>query len=432
MDIAIVGCGITGLTLAHGLIDKCRTINVFDRGRAGGLGGGIPFPGHPSVTIEKFYHHLFRDDVDFISLLEEFGLRQDLHFLKSRTGLFAKGKCWPLEKPLDFLRFRPLGSLWERAKMGWNLRRFTRHANWQAYDGISCREYFSNHGSRIGYENLWRPLLQAKYADLFDSTPAAILWGRIYPRARSRQRGAETLGYLRGGFQRLVDRMIARLKERGVSFHLGEEVQGVEPGPQPRIKTCRNQTSFDRVIWTGPLCRLAAAIPGLDQRLASKLTSFRYMAVACLLLVLKRRLGEYYWLNNIDPSISFGVLVEHTNLVSPSDYGGMHFAYVGNYLNANHHYMSLSRQGLLDVHWPSLCRLFPGLNRDDLHDYFAIKARHAAPVFAVDQGSHMLSFSGDIPGVDIVGMAQVYPEDRNMSHCAKIARQYLRENWAAG
>jgi protoporphyrinogen oxidase len=123
------------------------------------------------------------------------------------------------------------------------------------------------------------------------------------------------------------------------------------------------------------------------------------------------------------------VLVEHTNLVSPSEYGGKHFASVGNYLNADHPYMAMSREQLLDAHWPSLRRLYPTLTRDDIEDYHAIKARHAAPVFAIDQGSHMLPFSGDIPGVDIVGMAQVYPEDRNMSHCVKIAKRYIHELW---
>ena len=43
MIVGIVGAGITGLTIAHGLLKKGHEVIVYKRNQLGGLAGGVPF-----------------------------------------------------------------------------------------------------------------------------------------------------------------------------------------------------------------------------------------------------------------------------------------------------------------------------------------------------------------------------------------------------
>jgi hypothetical protein len=49
----------------------------------------------------------------------------------------------------------------------------------------------------------------------------------------------------------------------------------------------------------------------------------------CLILALDRPLTDAYWVNLNDPGYPFMALVEHTNLIPASDYGGRHLVDLG-------------------------------------------------------------------------------------------------------
>ena len=219
MKVAVVGAGVTGLALAKRLLHekKCEVV-MYDAGPAGGLAAGFEFPGVPGTYLEKYYHHIFKSDVDVINMIEETGLGKDLMWLHSKSGLYSKGRIWPLESPVDMLRCKPIGSIVERLKMGLSLRIFQKTEDWREFDKITVEDFFRRRNGLTGYKNLWEPLLKAKFGQHFKNIPAAFLWGRIYPRSRSRERGKESLGYLRGGFARMAIAVADQLKSRGVKF----------------------------------------------------------------------------------------------------------------------------------------------------------------------------------------------------------------------
>jgi len=167
MRVAIVGAGIAGLTVAHQLLKKNHQVTVFERDEPGGLAGGVPFPGIDGVYLDKYYHHIFRDDGEIIRLIQEYGLESDLTWLASRSGIFAQGRSWPFGTPRDLLACSPVGSLWQRLLMGWNLLYFQRKSDWRQLDGTRCHEFFERRGNAAGYKNLWEPLLKMKFADAF-------------------------------------------------------------------------------------------------------------------------------------------------------------------------------------------------------------------------------------------------------------------------
>ena len=423
MRVALVGGGITGLTAATRLAESGREIILYEASSAGGLAAGFPFPGMEGVWLEKFYHHLFRSDLHIVRFIEELGLGADLIWQTSRSGLFADGRVWPFGTPLELLRCRPIGGLLERLKMGLSLRVFQKTSDWDQFDAMTCEEFFASRSCLRGYRGLWEPLLKAKFGDAYARIPAAFLWGRIYPRSRSREKGVETLGYLRGGFARLMQAMMVRLEERGVLVRLHHEVQRIERlGPRRfRVHTSRGAEDFDRVVWTAPPAQLARILEPPEEMLTRLASRIEYVAACCLILFVKQRLSDFYWINNLDPEVTFGGCIEHTNLVPPEHYGGQRLLYVINYLRPDHPYMRLRSEDLLRLHLPSLARLYPGFDASLVERKFVFRTAVASPLYDLGFRDRIPPFSGWSPGIGMLGMAQVYPMDRNMNHCAEVA-----------
>ena len=68
----MIGGGLAGLVAADRLLGAGVAVTVFEKyPEAGGLVGVVEVGGTP---LERFYHHLFTSDVDYVSFAEEFGL----------------------------------------------------------------------------------------------------------------------------------------------------------------------------------------------------------------------------------------------------------------------------------------------------------------------------------------------------------------------
>lgn len=427
MEIAIVGGGITGLTIACELAGRGHRVEVFEKGQLGGLGGGFPYRGS-DVFLEKFYHHIFTSDTAILELIHEHGLAQDLLWQSTRSGLIADGEIWPFGSPLDLLRFRPMGSLRQRVRMGWNLWSLTRVDDWSRLDLLRCREYFQRRGNLPGYRRLWEPLLKQKFADAYDDIPVSFLWGRLRPRAGSRRKGQESLGYLQGGFQRLFLRMADAIRTRGGEVHTGRLVRAIQPADRPVVFCSRSGAAFDRVVWTADLKRLCRTVEHPPAELVAMAGQIEYMAVTQLILVMRRRQTDYYWLNNLDPAITFGGLIEHTNMIPPEHYGGEHILYLVNYHRpGDPRFAGKTAECLLDFHAPSLARMIPGFCRQDIRRLYVIRNNASSPLYDLGFGRRRPPHRGCLPGIELCGMAQVYPEDRNMSHAVDAARRYVAE-----
>jgi len=402
-------------------------VDVFEKSRAGGLASGFLFPGLKDVYLDRFYHHIFRGDDDIRGLIDEYNLTNDLMWLPSRTGLFARGRTWPFLSPRDMLAFSPLGGLSQRFTMCLSLLSLKLSNNWHGLDNVSCKDFFAKRFNKAGYRNLWEPLIRQKFGAACRDIPAAFLWGRINPRAGSRKNGQEVLGYLRGGFQRLILAMVNGIKERQGRIHEHTPIEKLVPGPKPKVITSAGSASFDLLIFTLALQFLPQFVTDLGSDIREKALAIEDVAATCFVLVMKRQLGEFYWLNNIDPEVNFGIAVEHTNLVPPEHYGGSHVLYVCNY-----HYprTGLSRPDpryLLDQYAPSLKRVYPSFREEDVLHSLAFRAMNSTPLYNLKFADRMPPYRGWLEKIDICNMAQVYPIDRNMNNCVANALRYVRE-----
>src|SRR5438093_6125203 len=191
---------------------------------------------------------------------------------------------------------------------------------------------------RAAYEIVWEPLLRGKFGAMADQIAMPWFWARVHDRSAK-------LGYLRGGFQRLYDRLAQRLTANGGQLLLGREVRLIQTdpegglvvshGPPGDVDAHAERIHVDRVVSTLAIrltCRLTPELPA-DYR-ARHEWGTAYGA-HCLVLALGRPLTASYWMNVNDPGYPFMALVEHTNYMEAADYGGRHLVYLGNYRPMN-------------------------------------------------------------------------------------------------
>ena len=78
----------------------------------------------------------------------------------------------------------------------------------------------------------------------------------------------------------------------------------------------------------------------------AKLKGLTYEAAAVVLLELDRPLSSIYWLNIADRDMPFTGVIEHTNFMPSSEYGGKHYVYLSKYLEPDHPYFTLPEDEL--------------------------------------------------------------------------------------
>src|SRR4030067_2947855 len=96
MRVAVVGGGVTGLSVAGELVRRGHAVTLFTKGQVGGLAGGFPYRDCPGVYLDRFYHHIFTSDTALIDLIQEHNLQDDLLWPPSKIGQITRGRLWPL------------------------------------------------------------------------------------------------------------------------------------------------------------------------------------------------------------------------------------------------------------------------------------------------------------------------------------------------
>jgi protoporphyrinogen oxidase len=233
------------------------------------------------------------------------------------------------------LRFRPL-SFAERLRFGLNVALYRSAHAWKRLEGTPARDWLRARFGERAYEVIWEPLLRIKFGPHADEVTAAWMWHRIHRLARSRPHvlAREQLGFLRGGTDVLLARLIGALRERGVGLHTRATVEAIaiESGSVRGLNVAGVFQPYDAVVSTVALPILARLLPAAPAEWLAQLRSIEYLAVACVLFRLKEPLTDGFWVNVNDPAVSFNGFVEYTNLNSRPDAGSPHLVYVPFYL----------------------------------------------------------------------------------------------------
>jgi protoporphyrinogen oxidase len=305
MKIGIIGGGLTGLVAAYSLAGE-HDIELFEKMPY--LGGCLSSYNLEEYWIERYYHHCFSGDSALFSLLKTTGLFNKLEWRTGTSGYFAQSRIFPLNTPLEILRYPELTIL-DKAKLAMLTFR-AKKTDLRALDDIPADQYIiENLGMNI-YSSFFEPLLKSKFGEQRKEVSAAWLFSRIAIRS-DRGVAGERLGYLNGGFHQMIGALESAIAAKGGKIQKQEPVNNLaRTGKMWQI----NGIQYDTVVSTIP--------PQELERLGGPAAPHvPYQGAACMTLALDRQVTDgIYWLNMKDPA-PYGAVVTHTNFIPRERYG---------------------------------------------------------------------------------------------------------------
>ncbi|AGK60410.1 Protoporphyrinogen oxidase [Archaeoglobus sulfaticallidus PM70-1] len=389
MRVAVIGAGLTGLTCAR-LLGEYADVKVFESESAGGLLSSY-YNSERGYWIEKFYHHCFRNDEHLIELIRDLRLSGKLVWRIARTGVAVDGRIYPLNTPFEILRY-PYMRLMDKVR----LARFTLRAkkrNFIDFDDVGVVEGIRDELGDELLNDFFLPLLKSKFGENYERVSYAWLLARVSIRSNRRYSGEE-LGYLKGGFQQLVERLA-----EGVDIAFSKAAIA-KAGEKFAVMGER----FDAVVYTAPL-------PALDRELrrAAGLPETKYQSSVCALIGAEEGITEdIYWINLKNPSI-FGAIIEHTNFMDFEDYGE-HVIYLASYSTPEGQLFNTSNDKLEKLYMKELERF--GIGSESINWIRVFKARFSGPIYEKGYLRKITDYRTRVKGFYVAGMTSRhnYPE----------------------
>ena len=429
MRVGIIGGGVAGLAAAYDLTRQGHYAEVFEVAPfLGGQASTFPVGGG---QLERGYHHLFVSDTAITELIYELGLGDKLAWLESKVGLYHNGRIWDFSTPLDLLRFKPL-SLWQRFRVGlWTLR-LQRIADYSRFEDITAKDWLSQHMGREAYEVLFEPLLRGKFGDHYDQVSMTWLWGKVRLRVASRGKGMqkERLGYPMGSFGEIIDTLAGRIVEQGGEVHTSARVNQIviRDGAATGLEVQRGGESpenceYDAVLATTPSYVFTRLVPPMPDGYQELLTGVNYLSAVLLVLEMDRPLTPKYWINIADDNMPFVGIIEHTNMIDKSLYGGRHVVYISNYPDRSSELYKMEPEELLDLFVPHLRKLNPDFNRSWVQKYHHHRVDGAQPIIGKNYSQRIPSHRTPVPRLYLANTTQIFPEDRGTNYSIRMGRQ---------
>lgn len=424
-NIAILGAGIGGMAAAYDLARAGHNITIFESAeQTGGLASGFTAPGW-NWSVEKFYHHWFQSDAHMLGLINELGLSHNLRFPRPTTVMYHNGRFYPFDSIPAALLYPGLG--WGIHKIRFGLvALYLRLTNrWQPLEQHTTHNWMRRYAGDLAYERMWKPMLEGKFGKYYQDVNMAWMWARLKTRT-------PRLGTYEGGFQAFCDTFADKLRAQGVTLHLNTPVTQISPVPvgnglslQVRGETQR----FDSALVTTAPAALAKLAPALPPDYLQGLLNLKHLGAVVMVLALKHPLSPegYYWYNMPKSAgFPFLALVEHTNFVSPENFGGDHIIYLGDYLEPDHEYFRLTPDELLQRYLPALSRINPAFQPDWVKAKWLFRTAYAQPVPLTNHSRNIPTIRTPIDGLYFASMSQVYPWDRGTNFAVEIGRRAAR------
>ncbi len=429
MKVAIIGGGILGITTGYLLAKQGAKVEIFEASsNLGGLAGPIQLP--DGVKVDRFYHAILSSDGNLRRICEELGIDSNLRFNETNMGFYHQGNTFPMNNLLDFAKF-PILNWVDRFRLGMTILTAQLVQNWQKLEQESVESWLIRVGGRSAYENIWRPMLRAKFDGSFSSLPATYIWARLV-RMKSTREGAqqkEMAGHLIGGYITLLEEMAEKIMESGGSIHLNTPIEEILIHDEIAWGVRLNNTGipFDKILATVQTPVFVRLIPDGPPDYLESLNRLNYLGIISLLLVLKEPLSNYWTLYLTDSKLPFTGIIETTSYIDPAYVGGHHLVYLPKYVAQTSDWWTLDDEHIKQIWLKHLESMFPSFSPDMIRYSMLHRERFVEVVRTIETPFPDLSISTPIQNLYLATTAQIYPQLTNGESVTKHAQMACAE-----
>lgn len=421
--IAVIGAGPMGLACAYELLKQGYVVDLYEKGaRLGGMSVAFEFAG---LTIERYYHFICRTDYPLFDLLAELQLSDKLHWQNTKMGFFYQGKLYRWGNPWHLLTFPHLDLI---SKLRYAVHIFVtqRCQDWSALDQLSAIAWLERWVGKKAYAILWDYLFELKFYEHKHTVSAAWIGTRIKRVALSRRSlFTETLGFLEGGSETLLNALQDQVLKLGGHIHLNSPIERVlvEQQQVQGLQVAGQVQLFEGVVSTVPLPYIPHLVPDLPLDLKEKISNIRNAGVACVILKLSSALTENFWLNINDPKMGIPGLIEYSNLY-PLPYS---IVYAPFYRPHSHPHYQQSDESLIEEVLGYLGNINPQFSRDWVLAAQVSRYEFAQPICTKNFYQQLPPLRTPIAGFLMADTTHYYPEDRSISESVNMGRQLAVE-----
>ncbi len=418
--VGIIGGGLAGLVTAYRLQKNGFEVVIFEKNSF--LGGQLYAVPVYSQMTDIYYHHTFLSDKNFIDLCDEIGIAEKIKWYNSSMAYYTNGKLYPFGKPFDLFKFSPL-NFFGKIKFVISVFHLQYRASRNKLDDISAQDWFKNNGYSDIWKIVWEPLFRLKFGDLTKNITILWLADKLIKRGKSRGKTAsEKLCYVDGSFYTVIQALEKKLNTNNCNIEINSNVINIieENGKYAIVTDDTRFSSFDFIISTlstGNHSRLAK----FDVAYHEYLNKYTYQSAICVMLVLSKKFSDYYWINIGDFSISFGGIIEHTNLVGVEMYEGNTIIYMSKYLDCKNDYFQYSDEKIISLFVAGLKKI----KNDFLDEYIlqshVFRERDAQPIINI--GYCRPNITTPLKNYFWISTHHVYPHDRGVEYAIDQANK---------
>jgi protoporphyrinogen oxidase len=418
-QIAVIGAGAMGLATAYHLLKAGHAVTVYEADSVpGGMAAHFDFDG---LSLERFYHFVCKSDTALFDMLAELDLADALRWRDTSMGFYHDGALHAWGDPLSLLRFPGLGLV---GKFRYGLHAFTctRRSDWSKLDRLRADQWLRGWLGDETYRICWERLFHLKFFEYEHQLSAAWIWQRIKRVGTSRRSlFQEQLGYIEGGSQTLIQRLLERIGAMGGAIRLGSPVRriAIDDGRVGGIVTDGGEQAVDAAISTVAIPYAVTMLGDLEETLLGKYRALANIGVVCVVHKLTRRVTPHFWVNINDERFEIPGVVEFSNL---RDTGSEHVVYVPYYMPQTHPKFAWDDEQFTAETRSYLQMLNPDLKGADFLSCRVGRLRYAQPVCGPRFLESLPPISPGIDGLQVADTSYYYPEDRGISESVRLGQ----------
>jgi len=428
MKIGIIGGGMMGLSLAQYLTSDNHEVVVYEKSsQLGGLATHHDFGG---FEWDRYYHVILPTDGPLINFIKLLGLGDKLAWETTKTGFYVKGKFYPLNDTIDFIKFPPL-NLWNKFRLGLTILYASRIKNWKALEKIPVEDWLIKYSGTQTYNKLWKPLLLAKLGENYKRVSAVFIWSyisRLYG-ARDSSARKEQMGYLSGGYKTVFDKLLSNIKKGNGEIFRNCTVKSVLQGSDNKLKieTDDGVNEFDKVIFTSPTDVLQKVVSSelVDVKHAGG--EVEYSGVVCLVLVTKKEVSPYYTLNITDNTVPYTAVIGMSSIVPLEETGGYYLTYFPKYIHSDDPFLRKTDDEISDLFLTGIKKMYPQITEEDIVSVHVNREFKVQPLQVLNYSKIIPDVSTQHPNFYILNSSQFVNNTLNNNAVIQAVNDFIQQ-----